>query len=93
MAASPGKLLFGKALLCAVSVVKAGHVQDGAATSRVQREISVFYGYERAFLANRFVTFLFEEMILPHLKSSILVVFCKLNCRWSLFRRKHCILG
>ena len=57
MAASPGKLLFGKALSCAVSVVKACHVQDGAATSCVQREISVFYGYKRAFLANQFVTF------------------------------------
>ena len=52
MAASPVKFLFGKALSCAVSDVKAGHVQDGAATSCVQREISVFYGYERAFLAH-----------------------------------------
>ena len=41
MAASRGKSLFGKALSCAVSVVKAGHVQDGAATSCVQREIPV----------------------------------------------------
>ena len=41
MAASPGKSLFGKALLCAVSVIKAGHVQDRAATSCVEREISV----------------------------------------------------
>ena len=38
---------FGKALSCAVSVVKAGHVQDGAATSCVEREISVFSSYER----------------------------------------------
>ena len=53
MAASPGKSLFGKALSCAVSVVKAGHIQDGAAISCVQREIM-------ALLANRFVTFLFE---------------------------------
>ena len=61
MAASPGKSLFGKALSCAVSVVKAGHVQDGATTSCVQREIiSLLYGYEWALLANRFVTFLFE---------------------------------
>ena len=37
VAASPGKALFGKALLCAVSVVKAGHVQDGAGTSCVKR--------------------------------------------------------
>ena len=60
MAASPGKMLFGKALSCVVSVVKASHVQDGATTSCVQREISVFHGYEWAFLANQFVTFLFE---------------------------------
>ena len=36
MAASPGKSLFGRALSCAVSVVKAGRVQDGAATSCVR---------------------------------------------------------
>ena len=34
--------LFGKALLCAVSVVMVSHVQDGVATSCVQREVSVF---------------------------------------------------
>ena len=60
MAASPGKLLFGKALPCTVSVVKTSHVQDGAATSCVQREITVFYSYKRDFMANPFVTFLFE---------------------------------
>jgi len=49
VAASPGKLLFGKALLCAVSVVMAGHVQDGAATSCVQREVSVFMAMSRRF--------------------------------------------
>ena len=58
VAASPGKSLFGKALSCAVSVLKAGRVQDGAATSCVRREISVFIGYEP--VGNRFVTFLFE---------------------------------
>ena len=44
MAASPGKSLFGfdKALSSAISVVKAGHVQDRAATSCVQRGISAF---------------------------------------------------
>ena len=41
MAASPGGLLFSKALLCAVSVVKGDRIQGGAATSHVQREISV----------------------------------------------------
>ena len=35
VAASPGDSLFAKALSCAVSVVKADHVQDGAATNRV----------------------------------------------------------
>ena len=33
--------LLGKAVSCAVSVVKAVHVQGGAATNRVQREISI----------------------------------------------------
>ena len=35
-------LLFAKALLCAVSVVKGDRVHGGATTSRVQREIRVF---------------------------------------------------
>ena len=34
-------LLLGKAVSCAVSVVKANHVQGGAATNRVRREISI----------------------------------------------------
>ena len=34
-------LLLGKVVLCAVSVVKANCVQDGATTNRVQREISI----------------------------------------------------
>ena len=41
VAASPGDSPFAKALLCAVSVVKANRVQDGAATSCVRREINV----------------------------------------------------
>ena len=41
MAASLGDLLFAKALLCAVSVVKNDRVRGGATTSRVQREVSV----------------------------------------------------
>ena len=39
VAASPVKPLFGRALLCATSVVKASHVQDGAGTSCVRREM------------------------------------------------------
>ena len=35
-------LLFAKALLCTVSVVKGDRVHGGATTSRVQREIRVF---------------------------------------------------
>ena len=60
--------LLGKTLLCAVSVVKAGHVQDRAATSCVQREISVLV-WVQPFLANRFVTLLvsYKVMILPRL--------------------------
>ena len=41
VAASPGNLLFAKTLFCTVSVVKGDHVRGGAATSCVQREISV----------------------------------------------------
>ena len=33
--------LLGKAVWCAVSVVKADHVQGGATTNRVQRKISI----------------------------------------------------
>ena len=91
---APGNSLLAKAVSCAVSVVKADHVQGGAATSHVRREISIS---ERPFLVNRFVTFLldctFGKMILPRLKSSIPAGFCKLNHRWSLFQRKLCILG
>ena len=35
VSASPDNLLFAKVLSCAVFVVKAYHVQNGAATSRV----------------------------------------------------------
>ena len=95
VAASSGKLLFGRALSCTVSVVKAGLVQDGAATSCIQREISVFsYVYEQVFWQIDLLPFCLsvslEEMILPHLKSCILVVFCKSNCHWSLFQRQLC---
>ena len=41
--------LFAEALLCAISVVKADHAQDGAATSCVRREISVFVATIGAF--------------------------------------------
>ena len=34
-------LLFSKAVLCTISVVKADCVQGGAATNHVQREISI----------------------------------------------------
>ena len=56
VAASPGDSLFAKALSCIISVVKADRVQDGAATSRNK----CFCGYQRAFSANRFVTFLLD---------------------------------
>ena len=35
-------LLFGKALLCSISIVKIDCVQDSVCTSHVQRELSVF---------------------------------------------------
>ena len=41
MAASPDDLLLAKALLCAISVVKADRIQNNAATCCVQREINV----------------------------------------------------
>ena len=41
MVASQGDLLFAKALLCVVSVVKGDRVQDGASTSCVCRKVSV----------------------------------------------------
>ena len=69
-AASPGKSLFGKALSCAVSVVKAGQVQDGATTSCVQRQRSVFMAMNSPFWPVDLLPFLsFEEIILPCLKS------------------------
>ena len=49
--------MFAKALSCAISVLNADHAQDGAATSHVRREISVFVATEGPFW---FVTFLFE---------------------------------
>ena len=76
MAASPVKSLLGKTISCAVSVVEAGHVQDRAATSCVQREISVFMAFCRIISLPFCLSVSFEEIILPHLKSSILVVFC-----------------
>ena len=98
MAASPGKSLFGKLLLYTVSVVKVGHLQDGATTSCIHKEIlSRFMSTNRPFWQIDLLLFClrvsFEEMILPCLKSSILVVFCKSNCRWTLFQRKLCSLG
>ena len=76
VAASPGKSLFGKALSCAVSVVKASHIQDGATTSCVQRQRSVFMAMNGPFWPADLLPFLsFEKIILPCLNSSILVVF------------------
>ena len=34
--------VLAKASLCPISVIMAGHVQDGAATSCVRREVNVF---------------------------------------------------
>ena len=41
MAASLGYMMFAKASSCAVSVVKADRIQDGAATNHVRRELRV----------------------------------------------------
>ena len=40
MSATLGDLLLAKAVSCAISVVKANHVQGGAATNCVRREVS-----------------------------------------------------
>ena len=55
-------LLFAKALLCAVSVVKGDRVHGGATTSCVQREIRVFLwlSIECTCVTNRSVIFWFE---------------------------------
>ena len=51
MAAALGDSLLAKAVSSAVSVVKANHVQGGAATNHVRRELSIiFCGYQRPFL-------------------------------------------
>ena len=60
MATAPGYSLLAKAVSSAVSVVKADRVQGGAATNRVQREVSVSVAtrvatMQRPFLVNRFV--------------------------------------
>ena len=39
MSATLGDSLLAKAVSCAISVVKANHVQGGAATNRVRREV------------------------------------------------------
>lgn len=52
--------VFAKASLHLVSVVMTGHVQDGAATSRVRREISVFIATNRPANGIVTVTVLFE---------------------------------
>ena len=75
--------LLGKAVSCAVSVVKVDRAQIEAGTNFV-RGGKYFCGCpERPTLANRFVTFLlgctFGKMILPPLKSTIPAGFCKLN--------------
>ena len=66
--------LLGKAVLWAISVVKADLVQGGAATNHVRREASISCGSpEQPALVNRFVTFLldcmFGKMIMPTCKS------------------------
>ena len=59
MTASLGDSLFANALSCAVSVLKADHVQDRAATSHVRRKISVSMATKGPFW---FVTFLFDVL-------------------------------
>ena len=92
-----GRFTVAKALSCAVSVVKANHVQDGATTSRVCREISVSMATNGPFWQNDLLPLClsvgFGKMILPRLTSSIPAGFWKLNCHWSLFKKKLCILG
>ena len=55
MAAASGYSLLPKAVSCAVSVVKADHVQGRATTNHVQREISISVAYQQPFLVNTFM--------------------------------------
>ena len=100
MTAALGDLLLAKALLCAISVVKADRVQGEANTAMYKGRYSTCISLATngpVWYVNRYVTFRFEctfgKMILPHKKSSVLARFCKLNHHWSLFQRKLCILG
>ena len=52
-----GDSLFAEALSCAISVVKANRVQDGATTSCVRREISVSVATVGAFWQNDLLPF------------------------------------
>ena len=85
VAAAPGYSLLAKAVSCAVSVVTADCVQGGAATNRVQREISVSVATGVAtnscFWQIDLLPFYVWKMTLPHLKS-IPAGFYKLNCRY-----------
>ena len=60
MAASLGDLLFAKALLCIVSVVKGYRVQDGTSTSCVCRKVSVSVATNGPFWQIHLLIFLYE---------------------------------
>ena len=87
---------FAKALSHATSVVKADLVQGGATTSRVN-ERYVFLWLPTALVGKSICYYFFDltfgKMILSCLKSSIPAGFLKLNCHWSIFQKKLCILG
>ena len=75
MAASLGKLPFGKALLCATSVVKAVVVLKMEPLQVVYKEISVFMSTNEPFWQINLLPFClsvsFEEMILPSGKKTV----------------------
>ena len=80
MTAASGDLLLAKALLCAISVVKADFVQGEANTAMYEARYSISLATNGpVWYVNRYVTFLFEstfgKMILPRLKSSVLARF------------------
>ena len=54
VAAASGYSLLAKAVMSAVSVVKADRVQGRATTNHVRREISISVAYQQPFLVNTF---------------------------------------
>ena len=94
MTAALSNLHFTRGVSCAIAVVKANRVQGGATTNHVRREISISAPTYNPFLVNTFLfDCMFKEMILPHLKNSILAGFLQVKSSLesiSLYSDKKC---